>query len=242
MSVMRYARLLAAAAAIGAAAVAGTALPAAAAPAGNASRAGAAGGPLGGLTANQIAARALHDLTSVSSVRFSESAKAAGTKLSARITLTRSACAGVLSATGFGNFQFIQVGKTGWTLLTKQFLKEFGYSQAQIDAYAGKWLKNDPMTGSDTSQLCSIKQFSKGFPKTGWTLGKVTTLSGHRVIAIANKKQKVTAYVLISAHPEFMKFTAGGATATFSGYNARVKISPPPASKVVTSLPPPPGL
>lgn len=233
MSVMRYARLLAAATAIGAAAVAGIALPAVAAPVSN---------PLAGLTANQVAARALHDLTSVSSVRFSESGKAAGTKISASITLTRSACDGVISVTDFGTFEFVQVGKTGWTLLTKQFLKQFGYSQAQIDAYAGKWLKNDQMTGSDTSQLCSIKQFSKGFPKTGWTLGKVTTLSGHRVIGITNKKQKVTAYVLISAHPEFMKFTSGGATATFSRYNARVKISPPPAKLVVTSLPPPPGL
>lgn len=239
MSVMRRARLLGAVVAIGAAAVAGTALPAIAAPAGEA---GSAGGPLAGLTANQIAVRALHDLTSVSSVRFAVSGKTAGVKLSASITLTRTACDGTISVTGFGNFQFIQVGKTGWTLLTKQFLEQFGYSQAQINAYAGKWLKDDKMTGSDTSQLCSIKQFSHGFPAKGWTLGRVTTLSGHRVVGIFNKKQKVTVYVTDSARPEFVKFTGGGASATFSGYNARVKISPPPASKVVDSLPPPPGL
>ncbi len=233
MSVVRYARLLGAAVAIGAAAVAGTALPAVAAPASN---------PLAGLTANQIAVRALHDLTSVSSVRFAVSGKEHGIKVSATITLTRTACDGNISVTGFGNFGFIQVGKTGWTLLTKQFLQQFGYSQAQINAYAGKWLKNDQMTGSDTSQLCSIKQFSHGFPVKGWTLGRVTPLSGHRVVGIFNKKQKVTVYVTDSAKPEFVKFTGGGASATFSGYNARVKISPPPASKVVDSLPPPPGL
>lgn len=236
MSVARYARVLAAATAIGAAAVAGAALPAVAAPAGSAS------GPLGGLTANQIAARALHDLTSVSSVRFAVSGKEHGITISATITLTRTACDGAISVTGIGNFEFIQVGKTGWTLLTKQFLKQFGYSQAQIDAYAGKWLKNDQMTSSDTSQLCSIKQFSHGFPAKGWSKGPVTTLSGHRVVRITSTKPKVNVYVTDSARPEFVKFTADGATATFSGYNARVKISPPPAKLVVTSLPPPPGL
>lgn len=233
MSIVSYARGLGAAIAIGAAAVAGVALPASAAP---------AGGPLAGLTANQIAARALHDLTSASSVHFAVSGKQAGVTISASITLARTRCAGSVSAGKLGTFGFIQIGKTGWTLLTRQFLQGFGYTQAQINAYSGKWLKNDPMTGNDTSQLCSMRQFSQGFPVKGWTMVRVTTLSGHRVVVIADKKQKVTAYVSDSARPEFVKFTADGATAAFSGYNARVKISPPPAKLVVSSLPPPPGL
>lgn len=233
MSILSYARGLGAAIAIGAATVAGVALPASAAPLHD---------PLAGLTANQIAVRALHDLTSVTSVHFAVSGKQAGLTISASITLTRTACDGTVSAGAFGTFQFVQVGKTGWTLLTKQFLKGLGYSPAQIARYAGKWLKNDPMTGNDTGQLCSIRQFSQGFPVKGWATVRVTTLSGHRVVEIANKKQKVTAYVSDSVRPEFVKFTGDGATATFSGYNARVKISPPPAKLVVSSLPPPPGL
>lgn len=209
---------------------------------GSASGAGSAGGPLAGLTANQIAARALHDLTSASSVHFAVSGKAAGVKLSDSLTVTRKGCEGAVSISMFGTFRFIELGKTSWTLLTKQYLKQFGYTPAQINAYAGKWLKDDKLTGSDTSALCSPRQFSQGFPKTGWSLGRVTTLSGHRVVAIANKKQKVTAYVLVSSRPEFVKLTGGGATATFSAYNARVKISPPPAKLVVNSLPTPPGL
>jgi hypothetical protein len=210
--------------------------------AGGASGAGSAGGPLAGLTANQIAIRALHDLTSATSVHFSVSTKQAGLTISGSITLTRTGCDGVTSLTGFGQVQFVQIGKTGWTLLTKQFLKQLGYSQAQITHYAGKWLKDDPMTSNDTGQLCTIRQFSQGFPTKGWAMVRVTTLSGHRVVQIVNKKQKVTATVSDSARPEFVKFTADGATASFSGYNARVKISPPPAKLVVSSLPPPPGL
>ena len=233
MSAARYARVLGAAVAIGAAVVAGPARPAVAAPVGN---------PLAGLSANQIAARALHDLTSATSVHFAVSGKSGGTTVSGSITLTRKACDGVTSVSGFGSFHFIQIGKTGWMLLTKQFLKQFGYSPAQIARYAGKWVKNDAMANSDASQVCGFKQFSQGFPAKGWTMVRITTLSGHRVVEIASKKPKVTAYILDSARPEFVKFTADGATAKFSGYNARVKISPPPARLVINTLPPPPGL
>jgi hypothetical protein len=232
MRAARCARLLGAAVAIGAVVAAGSARPAVAAPAGS---------PLAGLTANQIAARALHDLTAASSVRFTVSGKEAGVKISDSITLTRTACDGVISMSMFGSFRFVQIGKTGWMLLTRQFLKQAGYSQAQITRYAGKWVKNDPMTDSDTSQICAVKQFSHGFPAKGWTKGPVTTLAGHRVVEITSKKPKVTGYILDSAKPEFVKFTGAGATITFSGYNARFKISPPPAKLVIKTLPPPPG-
>lgn len=228
---MSRVRALAAALAAGAIVSVGLAAPAAAAPDRD---------PLAHLTANQIIARTEADFKKATSVHMSGSASLQGATFSFSLTATRHACAESASFGGFGPVSIIQIGKTEWSQLTRQFLKELGYSQAQIAAYSGKWLKNGDLPG-DSSDGCDLTS-GTGVPVSGWNRAKTTTLGGHRAVELVDRKAKAIAYVSDSARPEYLKIFADGAWLTMSRYNARVTISAPPASEVVTSLPPPPGL
>jgi hypothetical protein len=186
--------------------------------------------PLAGLTADQIAAKALADLDAATSVHES-----IGSLLS--ITYARHACAGWFGLLPGPGMDFIQIGKAEWVLLTKQSMAQAGYTKAEIARYTGKWATNNSPS-SPLGHISCGHPSSAAFPRTGWTEGRVSIVAGQRAVELTFKNG--TAWVSDSSRPEFLKIGRDGSWATFSRYNARVTITPPPASQIV-SLPAPPS-
>jgi hypothetical protein len=196
--------------------------------------------PLSGLTANQIAAKAAADQAAATSVHVSVIITAKGTTRSLLdVTATRHACAGSTGLIlGGGTEHFVQIGKHEWVLLTERLMANAGYTKAEIAKYAGKWAIDNGPSSSLGFTTCSLS--TSGFPRTGWTKGPASTVAGQHAVEVSNKKKKINVWVSDSARPEILKNTTPGAVATYSRYNAKVTITPPPARDVV-SLPSPPS-
>jgi hypothetical protein len=52
---------------------------------------------------------------------------------------------------------------------------------------------------------------------------------------------RTSGYVSDTPRPEFLSMAMAGATERFSGYNAKVTLTAPPAADVLTSIPKPSG-
>jgi hypothetical protein len=221
---------------------AGAALIAAVGMTGPAALAAVGGNPLASLTADQVVKRADADLKAATSVHFYGSGTEQGRTVVVSMTIAGQDCSLSDSLGKSGVLRLILIGRTQWFLLTALFLKGFGYTAAQKASLEGKWLKE---SADSALTACGTKQiFSGGIPGTGWSKGATITISGHPALQLTGvtKKGKASIYVSESVRPEFLRFTADGSRGTFSGYDAPITISPPPASEVVTKLPAPPGL
>ena len=197
--------------------------------------------PLSGLTANQIAAEGVADAVAATSLHVSVTVTAKGTTLSLLdLTVTRHACAGSTGLTlGGGTEHFVRIGKHEWVLLTERLMANAGYPKAAIAKYAGKWATDNGPGSPFGLTTCSLTSTS-GFPRSGWTMGPASTVAGQHTVEVSNKKKEINLWVSDSARPEILKNTSPGAVATYSRYNAKVTITPPPARDVV-SLPSPPS-
>jgi hypothetical protein len=219
--------------------VLGTAVPALAA---TARGTGPAGDPLGGLTASQIAAKAAADLTAATSVHVYDVITVKGTSATLLdATVTPSACAGTTGLIpGGGTSRFIEIGKHEWVQLTGRFLANAGYTKAETATYAGKWaIDNGPSSPFGYITCTTTSAALSGFSRSGWTRGPVSTVAGQRAVELSDPRKNRSLWVSDSSRPEILKITGDGAVGTFSRYNAKVTIAPPPASDVV-SLPWPP--
>jgi hypothetical protein len=203
----------------------------------------AARDPLAGLTGDRIVARAEADLAAATSVHQSSGNIVNGvTRLFTDMTYSDHACTESTYLFANDPMDFIQVGEAEWVLLTRQLMARAGYAKAEIARYAGKWAVDSGLASPFGYANCASPG-SAGLPGTGWTKGAVSTVAGQRAVWLTSKG--ATAWVSDSARPEFLRTRISepeGITGwtTFSRYNARVTITPPPASDVV-SLPPPPG-
>ena len=196
--------------------------------------------PLSGLTANQIAAKGAADAAAATSVHVSVTVTAKGTTLSLLdVTVTQHACAGTTGLTlGGGTEHFIQIGKRSWVQLTERLMANASYTKAEIAKYVGKWAIDNGPSSPFGFTNCSLS--TSGFPRSGWTKGPASTVAGQHATEVSNKKKKINVWVSDSARPEILKNTDPGGVATYSRYNAKVTITPPPARDVV-SLPSPPS-
>jgi hypothetical protein len=185
--------------------------------------------PLAGLTANQIIAKVAGDFKAATSVHVSVTFTAKGTtSLFLDATQEGDACAGSVNL--FGATTFVQIGKSEWVLLTKQNMARVGYTTAQIAKYAGKWDKD---SGPDSPfGYISCNSTVSGFPGSGWAKGKAGVVAGQRAVELTGKK--MTVWVSDSSRPDVLKVSTTDASATFSHYNAKVVIKPPPAGDVVS--------
>ena len=70
---------------------------------------------------------------------------------------------------------------------------------------------------------------------SGMIKGKTTMISGQPALQIKDTGDPYSAYVTISARPEFLRFDGGssGNRLNFAGYNAPLRLTPPPASETL---------
>ena len=64
--------------------------------------------------------------------------------------------------------------------------------------------------------------------------GTTTTIAGLSALQLQDTSASYSAYVTISASPEFLRLNGGSeGQLDFSGYNAPVTLHPPPASETI---------
>jgi hypothetical protein len=200
------------------------------------------GNPLAGLTADQIASKATADLKAVSSVHMTGSVRDSGQTYVMNLVMGTKGCQGTLSVKGEGSFTLLQIGKKLWIKPDNQFWKYAAGSSAApavMQIVGGKYIRPSAKDSSLNSlgALCSPSQFANSFEgqMSGMVKGKTTTISGQPALQIKDTGDPYSAYVTISARPEFLRFDGGssGNRLDFTGYNAPLRLTPPPASETL---------
>jgi hypothetical protein len=224
-SVSHAVKAFCAAVVVGGLACAVTAGPASAAPARN---------PFAGLTADQIASKAVADFKSASSVHVNGRVSESGITESFSMSLTQKGVAGSIQVGGEGAEGMVAIGSTVWLRPDKQMWESYGYTGSRLAKVLGKWLKvTDDTSGPNPPADIAGFAASVGFPVTGLAEGKTASVSGHLGLELVGKKA-TSYYVSVSAKPEVLSIDRAGVSVTFSAYNAHVTITAPPASDVVT--------
>jgi hypothetical protein len=196
---------------------------------------------LDGLSADQIASRATANLKAVSSVHVKGSVKSSGQNIALDLTLGTQGCTGTMGIKGQGSFVLLKIGKTLWIKPDDAFWKHAAgdAGSALGDLVAGKYIKPGAKGSGLASigALCDPAQFAKSFGgnMTGMVKGATTTIAGQPALQIKDASDLASAYVTVSAHPEFLRLAGGGSDGQldFTRYNAPLHLSPPPAGQVL---------
>ncbi len=208
-------------------------------PSAAAARATQSEGPLAGLTADQIARRAIADLAAVSSVQVAGLTGQDGQTAILNLTLGIKGCTETLQVPGQGSFTLLQIGKTVWFKPSYQMWKwmAYGIPAAARRHLEGKYLET-PDVPAGAAAFCSPGQLASalGGQLKDLVKGKITTISGQPALQLADKRHSTSAYVTISARPELLRIDVSGQEhAVFTGYNLPLTLTPPPADQTVTT-------
>ena len=225
---MSVAAVIAAGATCGTLALSATAAPSA--PAGN---------PLAPLTADQIAKKAATDLKAAASFHYHGSSKDSGQTYSISLSVTHKGCTGWFGDGRNGGFAILGIGKKLWIQPNDKFWEYVGVPASALPTVHGKWLEATG-TGSNSVSaafvpFCSASKLVSALAPqlTGLVKGKTIEISGHLALQLRNGSGQESIYVSISSKPEILRISDDG-TITFSEYGARVRLTPPPSSDVIT--------
>jgi hypothetical protein len=194
--------------------------------------------PLAGLTADQIARKAIADLAAASSVHVAGSVGQDGQTGFADLTLSTKGCKETFRIPGPGSMVMIAIGNTTWVKLEGQMWKLLGgMFPAKVRRYvAGKYLQEPDIPGGMTD-LCGLSQAASSFGSElkGLVTVKITTISGQPALQLADRRHSTSAYVTISARPELLRLDVSGHEhVDFTGYDQPVTLTPPPADDTLT--------
>jgi hypothetical protein len=191
--------------------------------------------PLAGLTAGQIARKAIADLAAASSVHITGSIGQDGQTAFADLTLGTKGCRETYRLPGQGSFGMIAIGSTIWLKPDSQMLGMFPANARQH--LAGKYLQTPDVPGGMTDS-CGLRKAASSFGSELKDLVtvKITTISGQTALQLADKRHSTSAYVTMSARPEFLRLDVSGQEhVELTGYNQPVTFTPPPAGDTVTA-------
>ena len=203
------------------------------------------GNPLAAMTADQIAAKAATDFKTVSSVHVTGKVADSGQVISFNLTLGRKNCKGEMGIKGEGTFSMLKIGKSLWIKPDDQFWKYAAGSSltpAVSQILAGKYIKPSAKNSSlsPLGSFCSLSQFAASFgittsgPANGLVNDGTTTIAGQPALRLKDTANQGFVYVTPSARPELLRLDAGrSGHLDFGGYNAPLRLTPPPASETV---------
>ena len=193
------------------------------------------GSPLSGLSADQIATKAVANLKSASSVHVTGAVTSSGETVGLDLTLVRAqGCTGTMAVTGTGSFQLTAIGSQVWIKPDQQFWKNEGATAAVLNVVSGKYLKV-----TATSRFGSLREFcqpsqlagSFGSPKAGLVKGTTTTISGQQALQIKQNGSAASLFVSDTAKPQMLRLSGGSqGTIDFSDYNSPVTLTAPSAA------------
>jgi hypothetical protein len=213
---------------------------------GTASNAAIAGvpDPLAGLTASQIATKAITSLKAASAARVDGTLNSSGMTIGLNLSLVRgTGCVGTMSeksAKGnVGSFRLVAIGKQVWVQPDRTFWVKAGHaSPAVLQVVSGKYLRvTSTSTLGDFSAFCDTKTLASDFEPVPANLkkGATATIGGQRALQITEANASASLYVSDTAQPEVLRLAAGSqGSLDFTDYGTPVKIAAPPASETLT--------
>ncbi len=201
----------------------------------------AAGNPLSGLTADQVATRTIADLKSVSSVHVNGQAKDSGQVITFNLIMGRKGCKGTMGIRGEGSFSLLKIGKTVWIKPDTKFWKYAAGSSltpAVMQIVVGKYIKPAGKNSSlgALGAFCNPGQFANifGGPTSGLVKGGTSTISGQPALQLKDTGDPAVAYVTLSSRPEFLRMDGGSkGRLDFTRYNAPLRLTRPSARETL---------
>jgi hypothetical protein len=196
------------------------------------------GNPLAALTARQILTKTIADFKAASSVHIAGSERAAGQSFAMDLTVGASGCTGTVGLGGQGSVVLLRIGSTVWMKPDDQFWKSFlAAAPADLPAVEGRYVRLSPKGPATSSfgAFCSLSQLAGQVSGAENQLvkGQTTTIGGQPALQLKDPKQAGSAYVTVSASPEFLQTGDTGGHVDFTGYNAPLALTAPPASQTV---------
>jgi hypothetical protein len=203
------------------------------------------GNPLAAMTADQIATKAATDFKTVSSVHVTGKVADSGQVISFNLTVGRKNCKGEMGIKGEGTFSMVKIGKSLWIKPDDQFWKYAAGSSltpAVSQILTGKYIKPTAKNSSlsPLGSFCSLSQFAASFGITtsgqanGLVKDGTTTIAGQPALRLKDTANEGFVYVTPSARTELLRLDAGrSGHLDFSGYNAPLRLTPPPASETL---------
>jgi hypothetical protein len=196
------------------------------------------GNPLAALSARQILAKTIADFKAASSVHIAGSERAAGQSFAMDLTIGSGGCAGTVALGGQGSVVLLRIGSTLWLKPDDQFWKSFlATAPADLPALEGKYVRLSPKGPATSSfgAFCSLSQLAGqvGGAENHLVKGQTTTIGGQPALQLKDTRQTGSAYVTISASPEFLQTGDTGGHVDFTDYNAPLALTAPPASQTV---------
>jgi hypothetical protein len=198
--------------------------------------------PLSGLSADQIATKAVDNLKTTSTVRVSGDVSSSGQTYELDLTLVRArGCTGTLAQTGTGSFKMIAIGGQVWIKPNRQFWKNAGGAGADaavLQLLVGKYLKvkASSQLGS-LSGFCGTSQLAGSFGSklTGLVKGKTTTIAGQAALQIKDSGDASSIFVSDTAKPELLQLSGGAqGNLEFTDYNIPMTLTAPPARETLS--------
>ena len=104
----------------------------------------------------------------------------------------------------------------------------YGIPAATRRHLEGKYLQTSDVPAAMAAR-CSRGELASAFGgELDLVTGKVTTIAGQAALQLAGKRHSMSAYVTISARPEFLRIDVSGQEHTvFTGYNRPLTLTPP---------------
>ena len=196
------------------------------------------GNPLAGLTAKQILTKTIADFKAASSVHIAGSERNSGQAFTMDLTVGANGCTGTVGLGGQGSMRLLRIGSTVWMKPDDQFWKSIlAAAPADLSAVKGKYVRlspNGPATSSFSS-FCYLSQLASQVTGAQNQLvkGQTATISGQPALQLKAVEQAGSAYVTISASPEFLQTGDNSGHVDFTDYNAPLALTAPPARQTV---------
>jgi hypothetical protein len=196
------------------------------------------GNPLAALTARQILTKAIADFMAASSVHVAGSERAAGQTFTMDLTVGANGCTGTVGLGGQGSVLLLRIGGTLWMKPDDQFWKSaLAAAPADLPAVEGRYVRLSPKGPATSSfgAFCYLSQLASQVSggENQLVKGQTATIGGQPALELEDTKQAGSAYVTISASPEFLQTGDTGGHVDFTDYNAPLALTAPSASQTV---------
>ena len=202
--------------------------------------------PLAGMTAKQIATKAISDLKSAPSFTETGSAPYDGHTATMSFGVKGNGCTMTVDMGSKGSMTMTTIGTTAWIKGDATFWKAATASQGGGTAdmgnmFAGKYLKIPAGAGSglpQTAGMCNVNQMTSSSSQMPLTVdvakGAMTTVNGQQVYTLTDKAKDITMYVTDTSTPQIIKVVGkenGISVELTITYGVPKSITAPPASE-----------
>jgi hypothetical protein len=209
--------------------------------------------PFAGLTADQIAEKAVSAMKGAKSLRGAGRIKSDGEQMTADFAVdTEGSCVGTIEI-GTGKAELLRADEVMYMKGDEKFwrasMKEDGTSGKEADGVVellkGRWVKMGADEANDMGDVCefdtAVAETSEDrADRKGMTKGPDSEVNGQSTVTLVKKKatgETITMYVAKEGKPYLLKMVKVGGdepgTMVFTDYDKPVKAVAPPADQIV---------